>query len=210
MKHKSNQWNRFRYTLYAPVYDYFAFIFKKSRKKSIDSLDVKPGEKVLIVGAGTGLDLELLPAGCEIFATDITPSMVKRIAERNRRLKLNVQVAVMDGQALRFADNYFDKVILHLILAVIPDPIACIKESERVLKQGGRLAVYDKFVRKGRKASWLRRLINIFANFLMTDIARDFDSILNNTDLKVVFDEPADFRGNFRLIQLKKKPILDL
>jgi ubiquinone/menaquinone biosynthesis C-methylase UbiE len=203
----TNSWNRFRYTLYSPVYDYFAFIFKKSRKKSIDSLDVKPGEKVLIVGAGTGLDLEFLPASCEIYATDITPSMVKRISERNRRLKLNVQVAVMDGQVLGFADNFFDKVILHLILAVIPDPIACLKESERVLKHGGRLAVYDKFVRKGRKASRLRKFINLFANVLMTDIARDFDSILSNSDLNIVFDKPADFRGNFRLIQLEKNQL---
>jgi len=205
-----NLWNRLRYTLYAPFYDFFARIYMNSRKNSIVSLNVKPGEKVLIVGAGTGLDLEFLPAGCEIYATDITPRMVKRIAERNRRLKLNVQVAVMDGQILGFADNYFDKVILHLILAVIPDPIACLKESERVVKQGGRLAVYDKFVRKGRKASWLRKFINVFANFLMTDIARDFGSILSNTGLKVVYDEPADFWGNFRLIQLEKKPNKDL
>lgn len=171
---------------------------------TFQSLEVKKDDKVLIVGAGTGLDLEFLPSDCEVVATDITSSMFERIKKRNMRLIRNVKAIVMDGQALEFADKSFDKIILHLILAVVPDPIACIKESERVLKQGGQIVVFDKFVRKNKTASLIRKFANVFVNFLFSDITRDFESIVNNSGLTVLSDKDADFNGNFRLIKLIK------
>jgi ubiquinone/menaquinone biosynthesis C-methylase UbiE len=205
MRINTNSWNKIRYTLYTPGYDLIAGFFKDSRKKSVDSLDIKSGDKVLIIGAGTGLDLEFLSNDCEIIATDITPSMIERIKKRNKTFNRQVQAIVMDGQALGFADNSFDKIILHLILSVIPDPVACIKESERVLKQSGQIVVFDKFVRKNKKVSRIRRLANVFTNFLFTDITRDFESIVNNSGLTVLTDKNADFNGNFRLIKMTKK-----
>lgn len=204
MRINTNTWNKIRYTFYAPGYDLIARYFKVSRKKSIESLDVEAGDKVLIVGAGTGLDLEFLPDDCEIVATDITPSMIERIKKRNEKLNRQVSTIIMDGQSLDFADNSFDKIILHLILAVIPDPIACIKESERVLKKGGQIAIFDKFVPKDQKVSIFRRLANILTNLLFTDITRDFESILRNSGLTLLSDKDADFHGNFRLIRMIK------
>lgn len=111
MKINTNTWNKIRYTLYTPGYDSIAGYFKASRTKSIDSLDLKPSDKVLIVGAGTGLDLEIIQTDCDIIATDITPSMIARIKKRNIKLKRNVDAIVMDGQALRYDDNTFDKIL---------------------------------------------------------------------------------------------------
>jgi phosphatidylethanolamine/phosphatidyl-N-methylethanolamine N-methyltransferase len=205
MKINTNSWNRIRYTLYSPGYDSVARLFENSRRKSIESLDVQSGDKILIVGAGTGLDLEFLPSYCEITATDLTPSMVERIRKRNQTLKLNLQAKVMDGQALQFDDQIFDKAILHLILAVIPDPYACIKEVSRVLKKGGSVVVFDKFVPPGKKVSLKRRFVNLFANLIASDLTRDMESILKNSGLTVVSDAKADWNGNFRLIKLSKE-----
>jgi len=204
MKINTNRWNKFRYTLYTPGYDLVARVVEKSRKRSIESMQIQPGDKVLIVGAGTGLDLEFLPNNCEITATDLTPSMVERIKRRNLTTRLQVEAMVMDGQQLAFPDESFDKVILHLILAVIPDPVACIREASRVLKKGGSAVVFDKFVPKGRNVSLLRRFFNLFTNLIASDITRNTDDILDNCGLTVVSDEPADWNGNFRLIKLVK------
>jgi phosphatidylethanolamine/phosphatidyl-N-methylethanolamine N-methyltransferase len=204
MKINTNRWNRFRYTLYAPGYDLAARVFDQSRKKSIESLQVRKGDKVLIIGAGTGLDLEHLPDDCEITATDLTPAMIEQLLKRNQILNRRLQTEVMDGQALKYGDQKFDKIILHLILAVIPDPVACIREAARVLKKGGTVAVFDKFVPKGRKISFGRKVLNLFSNLIASDITRDFESILKESGLSVVSDEPADWKGNFRLIKLIK------
>ncbi|MEA4851967.1 MAG: class I SAM-dependent methyltransferase [Paludibacter sp.] len=205
MKINTNNWNKIRYTILTPVYDLIAGYFKESRKKSVDALEIKVGDKVLIVGAGTGLDLAFLPNDCEIVATDITPAMIELIKKRSSTSNRRVQAIVMDGQRLEFADNSFDKIILHLILAVIPDPIACIKESERVLKPGGHIVVFDKFVRRDTKPSILRRVANLLTNLIFTDITRNFESILSKSGLRMINDIDADFNGNFRLIKLTKE-----
>jgi phosphatidylethanolamine/phosphatidyl-N-methylethanolamine N-methyltransferase len=202
MKINTNRWNKIRYTLYSRGYDLVGRSFNKSRKKSIESLALRTGDKVLLIGAGTGLDLEFIPSECDITATDITPSMIRKI----QRSPANSQVKaiVMDGQCLDFSDNIFDAVILHLILAVIPDPVKCIKETERVLKPGGQVAVYDKFLPKERQLSLFRRFANVFTNLFFTDITRDFESIVRQSGLKVLSDVDAGLNGNLRLIKLKK------
>lgn len=199
----TNRWNRFRYTLYAPGYDIAARIFSKSRSKSILELEITPGDEVLIVGAGTGLDLEFITADCHITATDITPAMISRTLKKNTLFGRNLTALVMDGQQLNFPDRSFDKIILHLILAVIPDPVACLNECERVLKPGGRVTVFDKFVPKGRKLSFWRKFFNPVFSMLFSDLTRRFETIVDETNLITESDRDADFNGNFRIIRLR-------
>src|SRR5262245_27007613 len=123
-------WNRRRYTLWAPLYDFVAR-FGRQRWRSLALLDLRPGERVLIVGAGTGADLPLILSGVSVLATDLTLAMLDRARPRARP---GVELRVMDGQALDLPDESFDAVILHLILAVIPDPVACLREAARVLR----------------------------------------------------------------------------
>jgi len=204
MKVNNNTWNKIRYTIYTPVYDFIGGYFNDSRKKSIDSLEIMAGEKVLLIGGGTGLDLEFLPDDCKITITDITESMLDKVRIKNKKLQKDVTILKMDGQNLSFQDESFDKIILHLILAVIPDPVACIKETERVLRKGGKVVVFDKFIRENKVPGFLRRFVNLFTNFLFSDITRKFSTLIKGTKLKLISDKEADFKGNFRIILLEK------
>jgi ubiquinone/menaquinone biosynthesis C-methylase UbiE len=130
--------------------------------------------------------------------------MVGRIQDRNNLLKLQLDARVMDGHKLDFPDEIFDKIILHLILAVIPDPVACLREVERVLKPGGKISVFDKFVPANHKLSFTRKLINPIANLLFSDITRRIEEIVAQTGLKIISDQPADFQGNFRILLIQK------
>lgn len=113
---------------------------------------MQAGESVLLVGAGTGLDLKYIPQNVAVTATDITPAMLGVLQLRARHRKL-LQVQQMDGQKLLYPNASFDAVVLHLILAVIPDPIACLREVERILKPNGRVVVFDKFLAENKQAS---------------------------------------------------------
>ena len=200
----TNRWNKIRYSLYAPGYDLAGKIFSVSRRRSIRELEIQSGDEVLIVGAGTGLDLEFITADCHIIATDITPAMITQTLKKNVVWKRHLTAEVMDGQQLNLEDHSVDKIILHLILAVIPDPVACLKACERVLKPGGRIAVFDKFVPVGRKLSLWRKIFNPLTSFLFSHITRRIETIVSETNLRIESDIPADFNGNFRIIHLTK------
>lgn len=187
----TNLWNRIRYTLYAPFYDRTVSRFEPYRKHSIDLLRLSAGQRVLIIGAGTGADMPYFPDGVEITAIDITPAMVEHIQRRACSLGRQVRSEVMDGQALDFPSANFDAVVLHLILAVIPDPLACIRESVRVLKLNGQITIFDKFLPEGESPSIGRRVLNGITNVLFSDINCKLGPILATAPVKVEHQEPV-------------------
>lgn len=196
--------NRWRYNAYAPVYDALAQGLAARRRRAIALLDPQPDEALLLLGAGTGLDLDFLLRCRRIFAIDVSENMLARLQRRARRLGLAVEARVMDGQRLDYPDASFDAVALHLILAVIPDPQACLAEVERVLKPGGRAVVFDKFLPDGAAPSWWRRAVNLPARALATDVNRRLADIQAATALRRVHEEEAGFGGFFRIVILRK------
>jgi phosphatidylethanolamine/phosphatidyl-N-methylethanolamine N-methyltransferase len=204
MRINTTRWNRIRYSFYAPFFDLIVRPFEKSRQRAIELLGPRPGEQILIVGAGTGCDLEYLPREIDVHAIDIAPAMIARIGRRAQRLGLQVRAEVMDAEKLRFEDEKFDHVLLHLILAIVPDPMACAKEAARVLKQGGTLSIFDKFLPDGASPSWRRRVLNVPANFLFTDINRQLGPILGAANLKIRYEEPSHLKGVFKIVIAEK------
>jgi ubiquinone/menaquinone biosynthesis C-methylase UbiE len=200
---ESNAWNRIRYTLIAPLYDRVAR-FDSARRRSVGLLALHAGERVLIPGCGTGADLPFLPPEVEVVAGDITPAMVRRTRDRAERLGRAADVRLMDAAALDLPDATFDAVILHLILAVIPDPVGCIREAERVLRPGGRIAVFDKWVRDGARPSPLRRLANVFARVVATELTRSLGPLVAETGIALEHREPAGPFGLFEIALLRK------
>ncbi|MDT3434875.1 methyltransferase domain-containing protein [Haloarcula sp. 1CSR25-25] len=185
----SNWWNRTRYGLYAPVYDWGAQPLERGRRRAIERLDIQSGDRVLIPGSGTGMDLEHLPAGVEVTAIDVTPAMVRRTERRGNSLGLDVDARVGDARSLSFEDDSFDVVLLHLILSVISHPERVVAETARVLDSEGRVSIYDKFVPEGTRPSLLRRAINPVARFLFADLTRRLEPMTADTDLELTTEE---------------------
>jgi ubiquinone/menaquinone biosynthesis C-methylase UbiE len=135
-------WDRLRYTAWAPGYDAIvnAAGFDAARRLSIERLRLASGDRVLIVGAGTGLDLPHLPSNLDVTAVVVTPAMLNRLESRAAKAHRAVTTRIMDARQLAFPDSSFDAVVMHLILAVMPQPESGLREAVRVLKPGGRLA----------------------------------------------------------------------
>lgn len=195
-------WNRVRYTLLAPLYDRVAG-FRAQRERSLALLNARPGERVLIDGCGTGTDLAFIPAGVEVTATDLTPAMVQRTRHRALLLGRTVDARVMDAQSLGFPDATFDAVVLHLILAVVPDPVAAVREAARVLKPGGRAVVFDKWVRDDADPSMGRRAANLVASVVATEITRKLGPLADAAGLRIEQRETIG-RGFFSIALLRK------
>jgi ubiquinone/menaquinone biosynthesis C-methylase UbiE len=195
-------WNRIRYTLWAPVYDRIAGAvgFENARRRSIERLRLKKGDRLLIVGAGTGLDLEHVPDGVETTAIDVTPAMLARLERRAAQSGRAVTTRVMDGRRLDFPDRTFDAVIMHLVLAVMPEPALGLREAARVLKPRGRVSVFDKFLGDDERLSFRRRLLNAVAKPTFSDMNRRLGPMLEGTGLAIEHEEPAAFGGMYKMV----------
>lgn len=198
----NNPWAIRRWNLYAPHYDRWVG-FPAQRQRSLALAELKPGERVLIDGCGTGLDLPFLPPGLRIEAIDLSPGMISHAHARAAGLDARVQV--MDAQNLQFPDATFDCVVLHLIVAIVPDPLRCLEEAARVLKPTGRIVLFDKLYHGPGKPRLIRRLLNPLLKFAVTDLNVPIPRLAEEAGLAVVHDEPAALRGMFRILKLTPK-----
>jgi ubiquinone/menaquinone biosynthesis C-methylase UbiE len=126
-----------------------------NRQKMCDLLHLKPGMKVLEVGAGTGKDSELIikaiaPNG-EAYLSDLSPKMLQLAKQRLNPEGVTVNYFIANGTYLPFEDNTFDAVFHFGGINTFAERKEAFEEFSRVAKVGARIVVGDESV-----PSWLR------------------------------------------------------
>ncbi len=190
------------YTLIAPFYDaMLSSALASVRAQNLRHLPARE-QTVLINGIGTGLDLPHLPPENRYIGLDLTAAMLRRATPRRGTLDLSLVQG--NSLALPFNDGHFDQVVMHLILAVVPDSAQALREAARVLKPGGGMLIFDKFLRPGQSAP-LRRAFNLIFRQLATRLDVVFEDVLAQAPgLQLEWDTPQMANGWFRAIKLVK------
>ncbi|WP_373320411.1 demethylmenaquinone methyltransferase [Virgisporangium aurantiacum] len=110
------------------------------RRCTREALDLKSGERVLDLAAGTGVSTqELARSGATAIGADFSVGMLRA----GRRARPSVPLVAADALALPFADDSFDAVTISFGLRNIVDPAAALREMARVTRPGGRLVVCE-------------------------------------------------------------------
>lgn len=136
------------YRRYARFYDFvFGLIFRPGRRKAIELLQCVPGDRILEVGVGTGLSLEMYPSFVRVTGVDLSEDMLRKARHKVSLEKLTHVEALlqMDAQQMTFADNSFDKVVAMYVASVVPDPSALFAEIQRVCRPGGTIIFLNHF-----------------------------------------------------------------
>jgi demethylmenaquinone methyltransferase/2-methoxy-6-polyprenyl-1,4-benzoquinol methylase len=110
------------------------------RRATREALRLEPGQRVLDVGAGTGVSTEeLARSGAFAVGADLSTGMLRA----GRRTRPDVPLLAGDALALPFADATFDAVTISFALRNVVDTEGALRELARVTRPGGRLVVCE-------------------------------------------------------------------
>jgi len=180
-------------------------VFLKTRKKIFQEVPFQSKQKILFVGIGTGADLEYIDyMNYDITAIDYSPDMLAIAKSKFERSA--IQFLEMDAQKMTFEDESFDYIVASLILSVVPDEHKCFEEMIRVLKQDGKILIFDKFAAKHQRKTVTKKLLRPIISLLGTDIGRSFEEMFSQQKqrLKIIKDDPAMLKGMYRYIEVMK------
>ncbi len=177
------------YNNYAVFYDIlFGIITDPGRASAIKRLQLRPDDKVLEVGVGTGLSFPFFPSYCHITGIDLSEEMLRRAHKRIETLKLShIAVERMDASRMAFADDSFDAVFAAYLITAVPDPWGVLSEIKRVCKKGGLIVLVNHFKSNNRLISSVETTISPFCSKHLgfrTDLC--ISLILNDRELKLI------------------------
>jgi SAM-dependent methyltransferase len=130
--------------------------------------DLKPGEVVLDLGSGGGIDVLLSarrvgPAG-KAYGLDMTDEMLALARENQQKAGLtNVEFLKGEIENIPLPDHSVDVIISNCVINLSADKDRVIAEAFRVLRPGGRLAVSDVVVRGDNVPEAVRRSVDLWA-----------------------------------------------
>lgn len=196
------------YRRYARVYDaFFGAVLQPGRRRVLERLAVRPAERILEVGVGTGLSLPLYPAGAHVTGVDLSQEMLARAEAcvHAGKTAAHVQLARMDAERLAFADDSFDKVVAMYVASVVPSPARLVSEMQRVCRPGGELFIVNHFRNAHPLIRGLERLLAPFSAIVGFHPDFCLEQFVRETGLQVDEQIPVNAFGYWTLLRIRNR-----
>jgi arsenite methyltransferase len=158
--------------------------------------ELKPGEVVLDLGSGGGIDVLLSarrvgPTG-KVYGLDMTDEMLALARENQQKAGVeNVEFLKGEIESIPLPDNSVDVVISNCVINLSADKDKVLREALRVLRPGGRFAVSDVVV-EGSVPDEVRKSMLLWVGCIAGALEKDdYIAKLRNTGFEDVSIEPT-------------------
>jgi phosphatidylethanolamine/phosphatidyl-N-methylethanolamine N-methyltransferase len=194
------------YEKLANVYDLtFGPALHPGRLVALERMAIKPGDRILEVGVGTGINLPLYPRNCRVTGIDLSTSMLVKARERVLQKGLpNVRLHEMDAANLTFPDEVFDIVYAPYVISVVPDPVRAVREMRRVCRTGGKIVILNHFRSSSPLMAKVERAISPFTVHIGFKSDLDLPGLLAQAELKPLSIQKVSFPRIWSLVTCLK------
>jgi phosphatidylethanolamine/phosphatidyl-N-methylethanolamine N-methyltransferase len=190
------------YDKIAKVYDLtFGPTLHPGRLIALERMSIKPGDKILEVGVGTGINVALYPEHCHVTGIDFSALMLEKAHERVvKKGVTNVRLQEMDAANLTFADDSFDIVYAPYVISVVSDPVRVVNEMRRVCRPGGKIVILNHFRSRTPVVARVEQAISPFTVHIGFKADLDLPGFLAQSDLKPISIEKVSFPPIWSLV----------
>ena len=191
------------YNFYSGVYDQiFGKLSGNGLKVVPRLLDLKPGEKLLEVGIGTGLSLANLPKEVDVTGVDVSEKMLSHARSRVEEVgHEHVHLYRMDANQLAFSDNSFDSVLAAYFISTVPEPVRAIQEIKRVCKPGGYILFLNHFRSENPVMGVLDKVFSPLCFRLGFRSDLELDELMETAGLEIEHLEPIALNGYWKAVR---------
>jgi phosphatidylethanolamine/phosphatidyl-N-methylethanolamine N-methyltransferase len=149
------------YDLQSLFYDAtFGRLVRRRVARAISHMNIKPGDRVLDLGIGTGMSLDFYPRHARVIGVDLSGGMLRECRKKLQQRRL-APATLFQANALElpFAGDIFDHVFMSHVISVVSDPYRLIMEAQRVAKPDARIVMLNHFQSTNRFIAMVEKFL---------------------------------------------------
>jgi|SRR5271170_4662126 len=195
------------YSDFAHFYDrLWGRVFVDREHAVIETLNLRPGQRVLEVGVGTGISLDAYPPYVQVTGIDPSPDMLEQAKTKIRENGWkHIELSQGDALNLEAPDNGFDVVCAFHVVTVVPDPVRMMKEMYRACKPGGRIVIINHFRSDNAILGFITGIANPLTKHLGWTTRLRYRDVIDGVPLKVERRDKSSRYSFHTIIVLRKE-----